>query len=73
MITNAASHRNATRRSTARHSASQRIATWGQFLEATVEERRQCMKEIFDEWEQNHARELAEDERGDSNRGHWGD
>jgi hypothetical protein len=54
-------------------SASQRIATWGQFLQATVDERRRCMKEIFDEWEQNRARELAEDERADGKRGDWGE
>lgn len=49
------------------------IETWGEFMAASIEERRKAMKEILAEWEMNRAREVAEDERRDGKRGHWGD
>ena len=49
------------------------IETWGQFMAASLEEQRRFMRELLAEWEMNRARDLAEDERRDGLRGHWGD
>jgi len=49
------------------------ITTWAEFLLLTPEQRRRWRDELLREWEENRARELAEDERRDSLRGHWGD
>lgn len=49
------------------------IETWAEFMAASLEERRRFMQELLREWEMNRARELAEDERRDGFRGHWGD
>lgn len=49
------------------------IETWAQFMAASLETRRTFMRELLAEWEMNCKRELAEDERRDGKRGHWGD
>jgi hypothetical protein len=47
--------------------------TWAEFIAATPEQRRRWRDRLLREWEQNRERELAEDERADGTRGHWGD
>ena len=47
--------------------------TWGDFMAATPEQRRRWRDQLLQEWEENRARDLDEDERRDSLRGHWGD
>jgi hypothetical protein len=47
--------------------------TWAEFMAATPEQRRRWRDRLLREWEQNRERELAEDERADGKRGHWGD
>jgi len=49
------------------------IKTWAEFLLLTPEQRRRWRDELLREWEMNRADELAEDERRDGLRGHWGD
>jgi hypothetical protein len=49
------------------------ILTWGQFLMATAEQRRRWRDQLLQQWMENHAQELAEDERADKKRGDWGD
>lgn len=49
------------------------IETWAEFMTASPEEQRRSMQKLLREWEENRAREFAEDERRDARRGHWGD
>jgi hypothetical protein len=49
------------------------ITTWAEFMAATPEQRRRFLDQLFREWEQNRVRQVAEDERRDGKRGHWGD
>lgn len=49
------------------------ITTWAEFMLATAEQRRRWRDALLREWELNRTRELAEDERADAERGHWGD
>ena len=47
--------------------------TWAQFVAATAEQRRRWRDALLQQWEENRARELAEDELRDGFRAHWGD
>jgi len=47
--------------------------TWEELMTATPEQRRRWRDKLLREWEENRARELAEDDRADAKRGHWGD
>jgi hypothetical protein len=49
------------------------ITTWAEFMAATPEQRRRWRDRLLREWEENGERELAEDERADGARRHWGD
>ena len=47
--------------------------TWEEIAAAPPEQRRRWRDRLLREWEQNRERQLAEDERADGKRGHWGD
>lgn len=47
--------------------------TMAELLLLTPEQRRRWRDELLREWERNRADEMAEDERRDGLRGHWGD
>ena len=47
--------------------------TVAEYQAMTPQERRRWRDELLREWEMNYLRDLAEDERRDGKRGHWGD
>jgi hypothetical protein len=50
-----------------------KTTTWAEFMAMTAEQRRRFLDQLFREWDENRRREIAEDDRADGKRGHWGD